>query len=123
MLKTPWKEWKDSAQNHYILFCFAPIVRKTPHILCLIPFKSRTFQTVRVSGLDVFDDVADRLPQMLVVLHIPLHGLEGVDDGGMIAARELPADLLHAHPGDFAQDVDGNLLSKFRTYSNRYMKL
>ena len=86
MLKTPWKEWKDSAQNHYILFCFAPIVRKTPHILGFIPFKSRTFQPVRVSGLDVFDDVADRLPQMLVVLHVPLHGLEGVDDGGMIAA-------------------------------------
>ena len=72
MLKTPWKEWKDSAQNHYILFCFAPIVRKTPHILGFIPFKSRTFKPVRVSGLDVFDDVADRLPQMLVVLHVPL---------------------------------------------------
>ena len=30
---------------------------------------------------------------MLVVLHVPLHGLEGVDDGGMVTARELPADL------------------------------
>ena len=45
---------------------------------------------------------------MLVVLHVPLHGLEGVDDGGMVTARELPADLLHAHAGDLAQDVDGH---------------
>ena len=45
---------------------------------------------------------------MLVVLHVPLHGLEGVDDGGMIAAGELAADLLHAHAGDLPQDVDGH---------------
>ena len=45
---------------------------------------------------------------MLVVLHVPLHGLEGVDDGGVVPAGELAADLLHAHAGDFAQDVDGD---------------
>ena len=26
----------------------------------------------------------------------------------MVTARELPADLLHAHAGDFAQDIDGH---------------
>ena len=67
-----------------------------------------TFTSKSVSGLDVFDDVADRLPEMLVVLHVPFHGLEGVDDGGVIAAREFPADLFHAHAGDLAQDVDGH---------------
>ena len=45
---------------------------------------------------------------MLVVLHVPLHGLQGVDDGGVVAAGEFAADLLHAHAGDFAQDVDGD---------------
>ena len=45
---------------------------------------------------------------MLVVLHVPLHGLEGVDDGGVVPAGELAADLLHAHAGDFTQDVDGD---------------
>ena len=74
MLKTPWKEWKDSAQNHYILFCFAPIVRKTPHILGFVPFKSRTFKPVRVSGLDVFDDVRLAfLYSLCDVGHIALH--------------------------------------------------
>ena len=38
------------------------------------------------SGLHVFDDVVHRFPQVLVVFHIPLHGLEGVDDGGVIPA-------------------------------------
>ena len=52
-------------------------------------------------SLHILDDVAHRLPQVLVILHVPLHGLEGVDDGGMVTARELPADLLHAHAGDF----------------------
>ena len=65
-----------------------------------------TFAPVFPSGLDVLDDVADGFAQVLVVLHIPLHGLEGVDDGGVVAARELPADLLHAHAGDFTQDID-----------------
>ena len=45
---------------------------------------------------------------MLIVLHVPLHGLEGVDDGGVVAAGEFPPDLLHAHAGDFPQDIDGN---------------
>ena len=45
---------------------------------------------------------------MLVVLHVPLHGLQGVDDGGVVTAGEFAADLLHAHAGDFAQDVDGD---------------
>ena len=43
MLKTLWKEWKDSAHNHNILFCFARIVPDSPHILGLIPCKSMTF--------------------------------------------------------------------------------
>ena len=60
------------------------------------------------SGFHVLDDVADRFPQVLVVLHVPLHGLEGVDDGGMVAAGEFPPDLLNAHAGDFPQDIDGN---------------
>ena len=63
-----------------------------------------TFSPVFPSGLDVLDDVADGFTQVLVILHVPLHGLEGVDDGGVVTARELPADLLHAHAGDFAQD-------------------
>ena len=69
---------------------------------------SMTFTSKSVSCLDVLDDVADRFPQVLVVLHVPFHGLEGVDDGGVIAAGELPADLLHAHAGDLPQDVDGH---------------
>ena len=69
---------------------------------------SMTFTSNSVSGLDVFDDVAHGLPQVLVVLHVPFHGLEGVDDGGVVPTGELPADLLHAHAGDLPQDVDGH---------------
>ena len=67
-----------------------------------------TFTSKSVSGLDVLDDVAHGLAQVLVVLHVPFHGLEGVDDGGVIAAGEFPADLFHAHAGDLPQDVDGH---------------
>ena len=45
---------------------------------------------------------------MLGVLHVTLHGLEGVDDGGVVTAGEFTADLFHAHAGDLAQDVDGH---------------
>ena len=38
---------------------------------------SMTFTSNSVSGLDVFDDVAHGLAQVLVVLHVPFHGLEG----------------------------------------------
>ena len=51
------------------------------------------------------DDVAHGLAQVLVVLHVTLHGLEGVDDGGVVTAGEFTADLFHAHAGDLAQDV------------------
>ena len=47
---------------------------------------SMTFTSKSVSGLDVFDDVAHGLAQVLVVLHVPFHGLEGVDDGRVVAA-------------------------------------
>ena len=69
---------------------------------------STTFARFLRSGLYVLDDVAHGLAQVLVVLHFTLHGLEGVDDGGMIAAGELAADLLHAHAGDLPQDIDGH---------------
>ena len=69
---------------------------------------STTFTRFLRSGLHVLDDVAHGLAQVLVVLHVPFHGLEGVDDGGVIAAGEFPADLFHAHAGDLPQDVDGH---------------
>ena len=60
----------------------------------------------RGSGADVFDDVLHCFLQAAVVLDILFHHPDGVDDGGMVTAREFPADLLHAHAGDFAQDID-----------------
>ena len=51
---------------------------------------SMTFMSKSVSGLDVFDDVAHGLAQVLVILHVPFHGLEGVDDGGVVAAGKFP---------------------------------
>ena len=69
---------------------------------------STTFARFLRSGLHVLDDVAHGLAQVLVVLHVTLHGLEGVDDGGVVTAGEFTADLFHAHAGDLAQDVDGH---------------
>ena len=102
MLKTLWKVWKGLRFYHKIWAIFPHFLPVLPHILGLAVKMSMTFSRFPRSGLHVFDDVADGLPQVLVVLHVPLHGLEGVDDGGMIAAGELAADLLHAHAGDLA---------------------
>ena len=108
MLKTRWKEWRTLSSDHNILFCFPGFPCISPHIWGFIPCESMTFAPVFPSGLDVLDDVADGFAQVLVILHVPLHGLEGVDDGGVVTARELPADLFHTHAGDFAQDIDGH---------------
>ena len=93
MLKTRWKEWRTLSSEHNILFCFPGFPCISPHIWGFMPRNSVTFAPVFPSGLDVLDDVADGFAQVLVVLHVPLHGLEGVDDGGVVAARELPAGI------------------------------
>ena len=59
------------------------------------------------SGAHVFDDVLHGFPQAGVGLDALAHDLEGVDDGGMVPAAHLFADVLHAHAGDLPDDIDG----------------
>ena len=76
MLKTLWKVWKGLRFYHKMWAFFPHFVPVFPHILGFGPRIGMTFCRGLRSGLHVFDDVAHGLAQVLVVLHVTLHGLE-----------------------------------------------
>ena len=58
---------------------------------------------------DIFDDVADRGLCDGVFQGLFFDLLDRIDDGGVVAATELLADLDHRHLRDFTDDVHGDL--------------
>lgn len=58
----------------------------------------------RSSGADVLHDIINSLFQVAVLADVLLHGIDGVHNGGMVAL-EFGANGLHAHAGNFADDV------------------
>lgn len=58
----------------------------------------------RSSGADVLHNIINGLFQVAVLADVLLHGIDGVHNGRVVTL-EFGANGLHAHAGDFADDV------------------
>lgn len=56
------------------------------------------------SGADVLHDIINGLLQVAVLADVLLHGIDGVHNGRVVTL-EFGANGLHAHAGNFADDV------------------
>ena len=56
-------------------------------------------------GLDALDQFGDLVVDLLTFLHHPLHLVDRVDDGGVVASTELACDRRMGEVGEVADDV------------------